>query len=379
MCKNEQWRLPYTWMNANDWNSEETEMAIRTDENTRWSRIDARTYAHKQYTWTWSAITNEQVDTYRDKQVEVSSASQYSCRMLQRRDFDIRSHCFSIEKDSKKNFKRCSSRLISIGREWPWNSWSIFVCNPASAIIFSSHKKAILSGISHFHRRKISLEKQRSAASISRTNRNACSRSLLHNFDKVLEKAVMQADSNVSSFTRLGQIIQYHLDRVTPYVVSRWLCNLFLLTIFCLRIIFSQGFYIIVYCLGIFLLNQFLLFLSPKHDFSLAEDDANDDAPRLPTRSTDEFRPFMRRLPEFKFWYTTFKALLISSLMTFFWIFDIPVLWPVLVLYFIVLFILTMRQRISHMIKHRYLPFTYGKMRYAGRNDGQSGIKFPKN
>jgi Rer1 family len=31
-------------------------------------------------------------------------------------------------------------------------------------------------------------------------------------------------------------------------------------------------------------------------------------SPSLPTRSTDEFRPFVRRLPEFKFWY-----ILISS------------------------------------------------------------------
>lgn len=28
----------------------------------------------------------------------------------------------------------------------------------------------------------------------------------------------------------------------------------------------------------------------------------SDDGPSLPTRMTDEFRPFIRRLPEFKFW-----------------------------------------------------------------------------
>uniref|UniRef100_A0A915K5U1 Uncharacterized protein n=1 Tax=Romanomermis culicivorax TaxID=13658 RepID=A0A915K5U1_ROMCU len=27
-----------------------------------------------------------------------------------------------------------------------------------------------------------------------------------------------------------------------------------------------------------------------------------EDGPSLPTRTNDEFRPFMRRLPEFKFW-----------------------------------------------------------------------------
>lgn len=189
----------------------------------------------------------------------------------------------------------------------------------------------------------------------------------------------MQPDSNVASFSRLEQLIQYHLDRATPYIASRWTFNLLLSFVFCYRTILSHRFYIIVYCLGIFLLNQLLLFLTPKHDPSLADTDADDDAPRLPTRSTDEFRPFMRRLPEFKLWYITFKALLISSLLTLIPFLNIPVLWPVLVIYFIVVFCLTMRQRILHMIKHRYVPFSYGKTRYASKHDGQSGIRFPKN
>ena len=32
----------------------------------------------------------------------------------------------------------------------------------------------------------------------------------------------------------------------------------------------------------------------------------SDDGPELPMKSSDEFKPFMRRLPEFKFWYVTF-------------------------------------------------------------------------
>ncbi|UJR20802.1 hypothetical protein I4U23_023915 [Adineta vaga] len=184
----------------------------------------------------------------------------------------------------------------------------------------------------------------------------------------------METDKNVSNFTRLEIFIQYYLDRVTPYVTIRWLTNLFVLIIFSLRIFFAQGFYIIAYCLGIFLLNQFLLFLTPKQDPSIADIDDDDDAPSLPTRSSDEFRPFMRRLPEFKFWYITFKALVISLILAFIPILNIPVMWPILVIYFIVLFVLTMRQRILHMIRHRYVPFSYGKIRY----NGQTGIRSSK-
>jgi hypothetical protein len=177
------------------------------------------------------------------------------------------------------------------------------------------------------------------------------------------------------SFNRIGMYIQYLLDRITPFISLRWLFNLLLLVLFFLRIFFSQGFYIIAYGLGIFLLNQFILFLTPKQDPSLRDLDADegDHVPRLPTRSTDEFRPFMRRLPEFKFWYTSFKAIVISLVLTFFTIFDIPVFWPVLVIYFFTLFFLTMRQRIAHMIQYRYVPFSHGKVRYAGKNEGPPG------
>jgi hypothetical protein len=189
----------------------------------------------------------------------------------------------------------------------------------------------------------------------------------------------MNTDKNVSNFTRFDIIIQYYLDRVTPYLTFRWLFNLFLLIIIFLRIYFAQGYYIIAYGLGIFLLNQFILFLTPRQDLLLLNIDEDGDAPSLPTRSTDEFRPFVRRLPEFKFWYITFKALVISLILTLFSIFDIPVFWPVLVIYFFILFALTMRERILHMIHYKYVPFSYGKVRYAGKNPGQQGVKLSTN
>ena len=78
----------------------------------------------------------------------------------------------------------------------------------------------------------------------------------------------------------------------------------------------------------------------------------------------DEFRPFIRRLPEFKFWYNATRATALSIFLTFFSIFDIPVFWPILLMYFIILFALTMRKQIQHMTKYKYLPFDLGKTRY---------------
>jgi len=58
---------------------------------------------------------------------------------------------------------------------------------------------------------------------------------------------------------------------------------------------------------------------------------SDEEGPTLPTnRSNEEFRPFMRRLPEFKFWLSTMKSTLIAFFCTFFEFFDIPVFWPIL-------------------------------------------------
>ena len=61
----------------------------------------------------------------------------------------------------------------------------------------------------------------------------------------------------------------------------------------------------------------------------------------LPTKRDEEFRPFIRRLPEFKFWHGATRAIAISFLCSWFEIFNLPVFWPVLVVYWLILFGLT--------------------------------------
>jgi hypothetical protein len=162
----------------------------------------------------------------------------------------------------------------------------------------------------------------------------------------------------------------------------------------------------VAYSLGIYLLNLFLAFISPKFDPSLEQDEGMEEggSSSLPTKEEDEFRPFVRRLPEFKFWYSTTKAIGIGFLCSWFEIFNLPVFWPVLVVYWLILFGLTskcgfcssrqrekkvggeihiyaviikkireqglttksVRRQIQHMIKYRYVPFTVGKTRYPG-------------
>ncbi|KAL9241585.1 hypothetical protein vseg_015681 [Gypsophila vaccaria] len=159
----------------------------------------------------------------------------------------------------------------------------------------------------------------------------------------------------------ISQRFQHMLDKLTPHVLHRWIAVIWLGLIYAVRVYFVQGFYVVSYALGIYLLNLLIAFLSPQVDPL----DNDDGGPTLPTLSSDEFRPFVRRLPEFKFWYSITKAVCIAFVMTFFEVFDVPVFWPILLFYWFVLFTLTMRRQIHHMIKYKYVPFTFGKKSYG--------------
>ncbi|BAF20447.2 Os06g0708300 [Oryza sativa Japonica Group] len=63
----------------------------------------------------------------------------------------------------------------------------------------------------------------------------------------------------------------------------------------------------------------------------------------------------------FFFRYAITKAFCVAFLMTFFSVFDVPVFWPILLCYWVVLFVLTMKRQIVHMIKYKYVPFSIGK------------------
>ncbi|XP_004509105.1 protein RER1A-like [Cicer arietinum] len=159
----------------------------------------------------------------------------------------------------------------------------------------------------------------------------------------------------------LSRRYQHILDKSTPHIGQRWLGSLMVALIYVLRVYMVQGFYVVSYGLGIYILNLLIGFLSPQVDPEILD---ADHGPSLPTSGSDEFRPFVRRLPEFKFWYSITKAFCIAFVMTFFSAFDVPVFWPILLFYWVVLFTLTMRRQISHMIKYKYVPFSFGKQRY---------------
>lgn len=123
--------------------------------------------------------------------------------------------------------------------------------------------------------------------------------------------AVAEDQSPAAAISRwkfsVSRQYQHLLDRTTPHMLRRWLGTLAVAFIYVVRVYLVQGFYIVSYGLGIYILNLLIGFLSPQVDPEIQE---LSDGPTLPTRGSDEFRPFVRRLPEFKFWYLTFSLFL---------------------------------------------------------------------
>ena len=132
-----------------------------------------------------------------------------------------------------------------------------------------------------------------------------------------------------------------------------------------------MGWYIIAYGFGIYILNLLISFLSP---FTDPEDEDSLDLPMNNDKS-GEYKPFIRKLPEFKFWYSITKALVISILLTITRFTDIPVFWPILLGYFILLFLFTMKDRIKHMIKYKYVPFNVGKKTYSEQKTSEPNTR----
>ncbi|CAE7743394.1 RER1B, partial [Symbiodinium pilosum] len=144
-----------------------------------------------------------------------------------------------------------------------------------------------------------------------------------------------EAPAVVGCLGSMQRKFQHYVDKTTVWTKTRWLALVVCLLLYVARVYLIQGFYIVSYGLGIYLLNLLIGFLSPAVDPEVEE--------VLPTKEAAEFRPFTRKLPEFKFWFGAIRAVVVATTLTFFTFFDLPVFWPILLAYFIVLVVLTMK------------------------------------
>jgi len=174
-----------------------------------------------------------------------------------------------------------------------------------------------------------------------------------------------------SLITRINNTFKYRfqklIDSTTLFPIYRWIFTAIISVIYVVRVWFLAGWHIISYALAIYILNLLIGFLTPQND--------PETEGTLPMKSDDEFKTFIPKLPEFKFWYATTKAFVIAIACTFVQLLNVPVFWPILLLYFLALFIVTIKKQVKHMITYQYVPFTTGKRRYRGRTPEKADTK----
>ena len=186
-------------------------------------------------------------------------------------------------------------------------------------------------------------------------------------FNEEEQKNINEINNNSfdkkSFFQKIGIYYNSIRDKIIVYRAHRWILVAFLAIFYFIRVLKTKGYYALTYCIGIHFLNSFIGFISPLDDPE--EDQLNNGDSYLPQKNNEEFRPFHRKVKEYTFWSLMFWTFLASIPMTFFEAFNIPVFWPLLLVYFILIFFLIMRRQIQHMIKYHYLPWDSGKKHYS--------------
>ena len=136
-----------------------------------------------------------------------------------------------------------------------------------------------------------------------------------------------------TSFSRkINLYFNYIRDKLIIYKLQRWILIIILTIIYLFRMFWTKGYYALTYCIGIHFLNSFIAFISPLED---PEDELPEDISHLPQNINEEFRPFQRKLREYNFWRVMFWTLIIAIPCTFSEAFNLPVFWPLLLIYFL--------------------------------------------
>ena len=153
--------------------------------------------------------------------------------------------------------------------------------------------------------------------------------------------------------------IQVWLDKITPMRFERWIAFTIALGVFVVRIYLRQGYAVLAYLLGLFFLNNIMLFLAPNTDLEEEMSGA------LPVRENDEYKGFQRKLQEMELWKELMGATVLTAVLSLFESMDIDIYWPLLLVYFVFMSCFLFRFKLEHMVRHKYIPIEIGKKKYS--------------
>jgi len=160
---------------------------------------------------------------------------------------------------------------------------------------------------------------------------------------------------------RLTRIYRNKFERYTIYPKTRWSIFIVIFILYVLRVLQTGGFYVVSYIFGLYLLHLAVQFFTPLGIPEADEEDDNMNETLPMTINDQEDKPLIRSMNEFRFWQNCTLAAIISIFCTSSQLFDLPVFWPFLLAYFIMLFVLTVKRQIKHMVKWRYSVFDFNR------------------
>jgi len=162
-------------------------------------------------------------------------------------------------------------------------------------------------------------------------------------------------------YRRLNRAQRRLVDKYIIYKKARWGLYLLLVAALTVRIITYQGFFIVFYVYGIYILHLLIQFCTPKGLPTQEELEDDEDVNEDVLLTFDNHAPIIRKVSEFKFWKSLTFFGILALLCTVSPIFDLPVFWPFLLLYFLLLMLITARRQFRHMKKFGYSALDFGK------------------
>lgn len=157
------------------------------------------------------------------------------------------------------------------------------------------------------------------------------------------------------------QKIQHYYRSLIPKTIIRWSAFSIILFIFLLKIlIITRSHFLIAYTIGVFLIHEFVKFCIPA-DENIPDpfDDFYNSDVTLILDENEDSKPFSRKLSEFHLWENSILIVSIGFICSFIEFLDIPVYGIILILYFIAVLIITIKNLYYHSKKFNYNPFDF--------------------
>lgn len=172
----------------------------------------------------------------------------------------------------------------------------------------------------------------------------------------------METTKESKTFIQLKIIKNLFRRKLDSYILNkkeRWVFFIFCLLVLFFRVYQTSGYFAILYILGFYYLNNVILFVTPSGLPTIQEEEENEELYDIPDtivldKNEDTSKPVIRKIGEFNLWKKMVFSTLISIFCTFFELFNFPVFWPILLIYFFVVMISVYLKQKKHMEKYGY-------------------------